>query len=241
MTTLRQFARATTVMSVLVWAQPSSSQPTVTGPPAAPGPTVSGTTASGTTVSGVTVTAHRSGVSGVTVIARACPQPDAARYPASAPPQVVDTYPAQGAVVAPGPLTVRVTFDAPMACYFATVSEGGDDGACTHAVTWDLPGRTTLRMSCNVVADANYKLLFGGVQSSAGLINFVGLSGREARPYVLRFKTAATPVEGSAAGDPGPPRPERVLARVVCTDQPLDATGVPCTRKGVGVGDAAAQ
>lgn len=181
-----------------------------------------------TTVSGVTVRAHLlPKVSAVTVTADWCPPPDPARYPAEAAPHVVDSYPAQGAVAPPGVLVVRLTFDAPMACYWAVTTESRDDDPCTPAGVWTLPRRTVFRMRCRVRPATGYLMRFGGVEGH----DFFGMSGRPAEPYRLRFTTSdAAPtadVTGAIAADAGAPAPSPA-GFVACTDLPSGATGPPC-------------
>lgn len=181
-----------------------------------------------TTVSGVTVRAHLlPKVSAVTVTADWCPPPDPARYPAEAAPHVVDSYPAQGAVVPPGVLVVRLTFDAPMACNWAVIPESRGDDPCTPTGVWALPRRTIFRMRCQVEPGESYLIRFGGVDG----YNFVGMSGQAAEPYRLRFTTSdAAPtadVTGAIAADAGAPAPSPA-GFVACTDLPSGATDPPC-------------
>src|SRR5258706_10088053 len=69
--------------------------------------------ADGATVSELIVTATKA-VSELTVTAKIkCLQPDSSQYRTNRP-KVVSSYPAKGAVVRPGLLVVRVTFDQPM-------------------------------------------------------------------------------------------------------------------------------
>lgn len=189
-----------------------------------------------TQVSGVTVVAHRpTPLDGLTVTASACPEPDPARYPAREPPWVIDSYPAEGAVVAPGVVMVRVTFNAPMACYWAVESQGGEDKApCEPAGAWELPGRSTWRMKCKLTPGGEYKVRFGAIDGH----HFVGLSGLEAQGYTLRFSAsdttpATTTTAAALAADPGPPTPARVTAYVTCTDRRFDSGQAPCERRGV--------
>ncbi len=86
-------------------------------------------------------------------------------------PRVVATFPADGSVVRPGVVVVRVTFDQPMAC------DASFDG------TSDLPNpcpgrwrevtisqdRRSFRTVCEVKADARYRLTLHSFRNSRGL------------------------------------------------------------------------
>ena len=174
-------------------------------------------------VSTVTVTARRPArIAPVTVTATDwCPRLDPVRHPAERPPRVVDSYPAQGGVVAPGAVMVRVSFDAPMSCYSEVTVEGGDDAddPCQPTGTWALPDRRSWLMPCRLRPGAAYRMRFRKVDGAG----FVGLSGRTAEPFDLAFSTsdaAPTPsLEAAQKGDPGAPDAAHVSAYVTCADQ----------------------
>ena len=180
-----------------------------------------------TSVATVTVTARRPAkVAPVTVTATDwCPRFNPARHPADRAPRVIDSYPAPGAVVAPGALLVRVSFNAPMSCYSEVTVEGGDDAAdpCQPTGTWDLPDRRTWLMPCRLQAGATYRMRFRKVDGAG----FVGLSGRPAEPFDLSFSTSTqaptASLEAAQQADPGAPDADHVTAYVTCADQGLTA------------------
>lgn len=108
------------------------------------------------------------------------------------PPKVVSTFPGKGAVVRPGLLVVRVTFDQPMAC----------EGALTHAPPLENPcpglpqemllslDRRTVRTVCVVAPDTQYGLW---VSQDPTALSFVGLGGLPSQAYRLTFSTSAEP------------------------------------------------
>jgi hypothetical protein len=108
-------------------------------------------------------------------------------------PKIVSTFPAKGAVVAPGVLVMRVTFDKPMAC----AGVFGDDppyhnpcpGRIQHMLlSYD---RLTVRTACVVEPNATY----GAWISSGNEADFISLTGATSSQYEFRFTTsAAAPV-----------------------------------------------
>ena len=77
-----------------------------------------------TALTGLTVSAaRRATLSELTVSPpRKCLEPRRPADPDIPPPKVVSTYPAKGAVVRPGVLVLRLTFDLPMGCEIEVVS-----------------------------------------------------------------------------------------------------------------------
>jgi hypothetical protein len=151
---------------------------------AAPDPTPS--------VSELVVTANKT-LSELTVTAKIeCLAPD--RLAEGQRPKVISAFPGRGAVVRPGLLIMRVTFDRPMAC----------DGlfAQAHPLANPCPGspqtlslsydRRTVRTVCLVAPNTRY-----GAWVSAdpnGSFNFVGLKGGlPSEPYRLDFMTSGEP------------------------------------------------
>ncbi len=136
-----------------------------------------------TPVSGLTVTVRRATpLSGVTVTGPKCPK---ARNPADAgvpPPKLVSSFPANHAVVRPGLLVVRLTFDRPMTC----------DGLLDAHLTFFNPcpqplndpmisrDRRTFLTVCRVAEDKHYGLW---------LHLFRSLAGRPAKSSELVFAT----------------------------------------------------
>ena len=180
----------------------------------------------------VVVTARRP----IVVVAGVCPDPDPARYPDKGAPRVVDSYPAPGATLAPGPLQVRVSFDQPMSCYSEVMVDGGEGDPCRPDGTWMLPGRRSWLMSCRFPPSTPVRIGFRRIDGRG----FVALSGRPALPYVLDFTTSAAPpatsLEAAAAADPGAPgEAPRTTANVTGTDRGHPpATGRDCRREVVG-------
>lgn len=183
-----------------------------------------------TTVSGVTVVVHRATpIAGVTVTANVCPEPDPARYASDPLPVIVDSYPAQGGVVAPGSLVLRATFAAPMSCYWEIISETeGDDDPCQAAGRWALPARTSWTMDCRLKPNAHYTLRFGKADGQG----FVGRSGRAAPSYVLSFYTSDAPpisMEEARRLSVDGVKEQTGSAYVACSAKP-DVTGADCVR-----------
>jgi len=187
--------------------------------PFIPPPPADAPTRASTAIPGVIVTGHRpTTVSGVTVTAAGwCPKPDETRYPADHDPAVVDSFPAQGATSPPGPLLVRVSFDAAMACDWELNIEGGENDPCAKAGAWALPGRRTFVTRCTLEPKTRYVFHFRKHEGSG----FVGLSGREAVGYDLAFDTSdgPPPPPNAPTADPRPTGGETVKAYVTCVDQ----------------------
>ncbi len=166
----------------------------------------------------------------VVVTAYVCPPPDPARYPADRAPRVVDSYPAQGSVVAPGFVRVRVSFDAPMSCLSEVTTDGGETDPCQHDGTWELPARQSFIMQCRLEPSVEYHFRFGLAEGR----RFVGMSGQSAGPYDLDFTSSAGPAVTSAsqaaALDPGPPGAVGVFAYVICADAPAAPGRRDCHR-----------
>ncbi len=156
----------------------------------------------------------------IVVTANVCPAPDPARYAADGPPQVVDSYPAQGSVIPPGFARVRVSFDAPMSCFSEVSTDGGESDPCQPDGTWELPGRRSFVMQCRLQPSIDYRMRFRRAEGKG----FVGMSGKPAEPYDLTFTTSAGPsvtsMTQAVALDPGPPGAAGVSAYVVCADAP---------------------
>jgi hypothetical protein len=136
------------------------------------------------TVSELVVTAAKT-VAELTVTGKVdCLAPD--RQPSRGRPKVVSTFPAKDAVVRPGLLVIRVTFDQPMAC------EGFLDGAppvpnpCPEAkqqmlLSYD---RRTVRTVCVVDPDRRYAVW---VSHDPVTHSFMGLDGLPSEGHRLNF------------------------------------------------------
>ncbi len=164
----------------------------------------------------------------IVVVANVCPSPDPVRYPADRPPRVVNSYPLQDGVVAPGLVRVRVTFDAPMSCFSEVTADGGENDPCQPDGTWELPGRRSFVMTCRLEPSTGYRMRFRRVEGEG----FVGLSGQPAEPYELAFTTSSGPaVTGWAATlDPGPPGSPPVSGYVTCANAPRSNGHRDCQR-----------
>ena len=103
----------------------------------------------------------------------------------NAAPSVVETTPADRAIISPGPITIRVTFDQPMRANsfsFVTTDRGRyPDCARRPQQSSD---RRSFTLVCRAVAPGRYAISFNGGRFQ----NFVGLlSGISATPAVLSF------------------------------------------------------
>jgi hypothetical protein len=118
-------------------------------------------------------------------------------------PKVVSTFPANGAVVRPGVLVLRVTFDQPMSCkgFFAAAAQLRSP--CPEDTQyWVLSfDRRTIRTVCRTALGGHY-----GVRISDQSLRedsrttFVSLAGKRLAPYVLTFDTSSeAPI--NTAGD----------------------------------------
>ncbi|HEX2817696.1 MAG TPA: hypothetical protein VHN39_14975 [Phenylobacterium sp.] len=136
--------------------------------------------------------------------------------PRAPPPRIVSTFPARGAVVRPGVLVVRVTFDQPMSCkgFFAPAIEMRTP--CPEETQyWVLSfDRRTIRTTCRTEVNSHYGLrLSDRSLSGDSKTTFVSLAGQRAPPYVLTFDTSAeapiTTAGESLAEDPEMREPQK--------------------------------
>jgi hypothetical protein len=107
-------------------------------------------------------------------------------------PRVLSSYPARGAVVRPGLLVVRVTFDLPMACDGLFMRDAPRLNPCPGTpqqmlLSYD---RRTVRTVCLVEPNAEYGLALSQ-DPNAG--SFIGLGGLPSMPYRLDFTTSSAP------------------------------------------------
>ena len=115
----------------------------------------------------------------------------ARKVAASPPPRILSTFPADGAVIRPGRLVLRVTFDRPMTCSGFILRQPQFPGACPplqQKMVWSL-NRRTVRLICATAPDTAYGLMIGDDAAEA----FVSLDGHPARPYALTFTTSSGP------------------------------------------------
>lgn len=165
-------------------------------------------------------------VSELTVTAQVkCLAPD--RMPERAQrPRVVDSWPRKGAVVRPGLLVVRVTFDRPMACagVFAANPPRMDPCPGTPREMVLSYDRRTVRTVCLVSAGTSYGLALSQDPNAGGA--FMGLAGLPSLPYRLDFVTAAGPPVATVCEAL---TEDDVTARQIRARRPLDcgAKGAP--------------
>lgn len=149
-----------------------------------------------TTVEELVVTAPTT-IAELTVSANLkCVAPDQMGNPGERP-RVVSTYPARGAVVRPGLLVLRITFDKPMACAGRFAAHPPWPNPCsageqTILLSYD---RKTVRIACATASDAHY-----GVSANRELQGdvFLGVAGLPAQALALEFTTSAGPPVASA-------------------------------------------
>lgn len=135
------------------------------------------------------------------------------------PPVVESSYPAPGAVVRPGILVVRLTFNVAMSCNGIFLKRPPMDKPCDNPqrqvfmLSYD---RKTLRMTCKVSPNRRYGFRLNtdpaydqfrpDVVSNA---NFISLAGSPLQPFELTFTTSAGPeltsVEAAEAEDKDAP------------------------------------
>lgn len=129
-------------------------------------------------------------------------------------PKVVSTFPANGAMVRPGVLVMRITFDQPMSCkgFFTGIPKLRNPCPLGHQ-QWVLSfDRKTIRIICRAEPTAAYGV---GVSDNPDA-TFLSLDGRALEPYEFRFTTSAAPnvlsTSESLDEDPDnpPPKPEFV-------------------------------
>jgi hypothetical protein len=162
-----------------------SLQPASAAAAAKPGPN------DGATVSELIVTASRT-VAELTVTAKIkCLAPDKLGQRTERP-KVVSTFPAKGAVVRPGLLVIRVTFNQPMACEGALTGAPPLQNPCPSAsqqmlLSYD---RRTIRTVCIVEPSTQYGIWLSQDPTAR---SFLGLGGLPSQPYRLSFSTSGEP------------------------------------------------
>ncbi|MGZ3404163.1 MAG: hypothetical protein ACXWKN_14470 [Phenylobacterium sp.] len=127
-------------------------------------------------------------------------------------PKVLSTFPADGAMVRPGVLVLRVTFDQPMSCkgFFTGLPKLRNPCPLGHQ-QWVLSfDRKTIRTICRAEPMGSYGV---GVSDDPDA-TFLSLAGRALPPLEFRFSTSAAPdvlsTSESLGEDPAnpPPQPE---------------------------------
>ncbi len=104
-------------------------------------------------------------------------------------PRVVSTYPASGAVVRPGVLVVRITFDLPMTCDGLLARDGNLRFPC-HAGPRDMVlsfDRRTIRTVCQTSPGLTYGLQ---IDPKGAPYPFLSMAGHRAEPYEVTFSAS---------------------------------------------------
>ena len=115
-----------------------------------------------------------------------CLQPR--KDPQAQPPRIVSTFPAHGAVVRPGVLVLRITFDQPMSCkgFFTAAAEVKNpcpDDTQYWVLSYD---RRTIRTACHTDGGQHYGVRVSDNSLQAdSKTTFISLSGKRPTPYVL--------------------------------------------------------
>jgi len=102
-------------------------------------------------------------------------------------PRVVRTNPASGAVVAPGPLKLSVTFDRPMRAqsYSFVQKDPATFPNCARNPPVQSKGGRTFTLPCTVEPGRSYEVWF----NSEPYMNFRSADGIVAVPFQLKFRT----------------------------------------------------
>jgi hypothetical protein len=142
-------------------------------------------------VSELVVTANRT-VSELTVTAKARCLPPQDGMERAERPRVVSSFPARGAVVRPGLLVVRVTFDRPMACTGTFDPAPPLENPCPGPsremlLSFD---RRTVRTVCVVGPGRSYGVSLGETPTGN---TFLGLAGLPTAPARIAFSTSDGP------------------------------------------------
>ena len=102
------------------------------------------------------------------------------------PPHVVSTYPTPGAVVAAGPITLKVTFDRPMQAGWSFINR---DAASLPPCDWKQPVQSpdgrSFSVTCKLEAGRHYWIGFNNATHQ----NFASTTGVPATPAGLGFST----------------------------------------------------
>jgi len=182
----------------------------------------------GNTVSELTVTASKT-VEELTVTApKKCLTPLKGGAWWTRGPKIVSTFPAKDAVIPPGVVVLRVTFDKPMACAGAF----GDDpplhnpcpGRLQHMLlSYD---RLTVRTACVVEPSTSYGAWISNTGDGA---DFISLTGASSSQYELRFSTSAaapvTTVCEALTEDEDTAREIRKRRQLDCSKEPAAGGG----------------
>jgi hypothetical protein len=105
-------------------------------------------------------------------------------------PHVVNVFPAKGAVVRPGIVVVRVTYDRPMSCDASFGGRSDLPNPCPgqwREVTMSQDGRS-FRTVCEVAPNSRYRLVLRSFKSEGNVL---------AKPYDVSFSTSGATLIGS--------------------------------------------
>ena len=118
-------------------------------------------------------------------------------------PVVVSTFPPRGAVVRPGILVLRITFNVAMSCDGIFLTSPPLEKPCGEARVQDMRlsyDRMTIRMKCTVAPNRRYGLRLNNdpehdqlKPSTLQKVNFASLAGSALQPFELTFSTSSCP------------------------------------------------
>ncbi|MGZ3378399.1 MAG: hypothetical protein ACXU8S_17525 [Phenylobacterium sp.] len=148
----------------------------------------------GATVSELTVTASKT-VEELTVTApKKCLKPYMGDNWGMRGPKIVSTFPAKDAIIRPGVVVLRVTFDRPMACAGIFSDDPPFHNPCPGRMQHMLLSydRLTVRTACVVEPNESYGAWISrNVLTTAD--DFISLTGTPSGQFELRFTTSAEP------------------------------------------------
>jgi hypothetical protein len=108
-------------------------------------------------------------------------------------PKVESTFPAQNAVIAPGVLVLRVTYDQPMAAdSWSYAPEPGVRFPECGKAPRQLEDQKSFLIICRLLPGESYGLWFNREGPQGESMNFTSPGRRPAAPYRLSFKTDAS-------------------------------------------------
>ena len=100
---------------------------------------------------------------------------------------VIRTNPSAGAVVAPGPLELSVTFDRPMrpGSFSFVQKDPRTYPDCGRNMPLQSKDGRTFTLACTLEPGRSYEIWF----NSPPYMNFMGVDGTPATPFQLKFRT----------------------------------------------------
>jgi hypothetical protein len=151
-----------------------------------------------TTLSELNIVVHRSTrVSGVDVTASRCPK--SKDTPGAPQPKLVSSFPARGAVVKPGLVIVRLTFDQPMTCKGFLATDFPLKFPCPNPLPGSLMtyDKRTFFTLCDASPGTRYGIQLTGFRSLDGKL----FAGEELAFETSRDRRARTQTEAMAEDD----------------------------------------